>query len=299
MDTKPVNNRLPPWLTVRLPRPNTVNLVEKMMRDSRLHTVCESARCPNLPECWSKKTATFMILGDVCTRNCGFCAIKTGKPLAVDAQEPQRVAEIAKEMELKHIVVTSVNRDDLPDEGSGQFAATIRALQQTIPNAIVEVLTPDFKCKAWCVRRVVEAHPDIYNHNIETVDRLSPIVRPQAKYQRTLQMLQMVKQMDPSVYTKSGIMVGLGETRDEILKTMEDLRSHDVDALTIGQYLRPTRRHLPVMEYVHPDTFAEYREIGETMGFLFVAAGPFVRSSYNAIEFSKRILAERLEKVGA
>ncbi|NUL82433.1 MAG: lipoyl synthase [Armatimonadetes bacterium] len=299
MDTKPVNNRLPPWLTVRLPRPNTVNLVEKMMRDSRLHTVCESARCPNLPECWSKKTATFMILGDVCTRNCGFCAIKTGKPLAVDAQEPQRVAEIAKEMELKHIVVTSVNRDDLPDEGSGQFAATIRALQQTIPNAIVEVLTPDFKCKAWCVRRVVEAHPDIYNHNIETVDRLSPIVRPQAKYQRTLQMLQMVKQMDPSVYTKSGIMVGLGETRDEILKTMEDLRSHNVDALTLGQYLRPTRRHLPVMEYVHPDTFAEYQEIGEKMGFLFVAAGPFVRSSYNAIEFSKRILAERLEKVGA
>lgn len=299
METKPVNNRLPPWLTVRLPRPNTVNLVEKMMRDSRLHTVCESARCPNLPECWSKKTATFMILGDVCTRNCGFCAIKTGKPLAVDAQEPQRVAEIAKEMELKHIVVTSVNRDDLPDEGSGQFAATIRALQQTIPNAIVEVLTPDFKCKAWCVRRVVEAHPDIYNHNIETVDRLSPIVRPQAKYQRTLQMLQMVKQMDPSVYTKSGIMVGLGETRDEILKTMEDLRSHNVDALTLGQYLRPTRRHLPVMEYVHPDTFAEYQQIGEKMGFLFVAAGPFVRSSYNAIEFSKRILAERLEKVGA
>ena len=294
-----MNTRLPKWLTKRIPSPDTVQLVDTMMRDAKLHTVCESARCPNIGECWSKKTATFMILGDICTRNCGFCAIKVGRPLELDADEPRRVAEAAKEMRLKHIVVTSVARDELPDEGSGQFADTIRALRDAIPGVIVEVLTPDFKGKRWCIRRVVEAHPDIYNHNIETVARLSPVVRPQAKYERTLDLLQAVKNMDATIHTKSGIMLGLGETHDEILETLRDLREAGVSAVTIGQYLRPTTtKHLPVQEYVHPDRFREYERIGEDMGFLFVASGPFVRSSYNAEKFSEKLLSDRLARVG-
>lgn len=274
-------------------------MVEGMIRGAKLHTVCESARCPNLGECWSKRTATFMILGDICTRNCGFCAIKVGRPLEVDTDEPHRVAEMAKEMGLKHVVVTSVARDELPDEGSGQFADTIYALREAIPGVIVEVLTPDFKGKRWCIRRVVEAHPDIYNHNIETVERLSPSVRPQARYDRTLDLLQAVKNMDATIHTKSGIMLGLGETHDEIIQTLRDLRQAGVSAVTIGQYLRPTtNRHLPVVEYVHPDRFAEYERIGEEMGFAFVASGPFVRSSYNAQAFSEKLLADRLACVG-
>jgi lipoic acid synthetase len=269
-----------------------------MMRGASLHTVCESARCPNLGECWSKKTATFLILGDICTRNCGFCAIKVGRPLERDADEPRRVAETAKAMGLKHVVVTSVARDELPDEGSGQFAATILALREVIPGVIVEVLTPDFKGKRWCIRRVVEARPDIYNHNIETVERLSPVVRPQARYERTLDLLRAVKNMDAAIYTKSGIMLGLGETRDEIVETLCDLRAAGVSAVTIGQYLRPTMNHLPVVEYVHPDRFREYERIGEEMGFLFVASGPFVRSSYNAQAFSEKLMTDRLALVG-
>lgn len=293
-----MNRTLPVWLTKKVPSPDTVKEVEGMIRDARLHTVCESARCPNLGECWSKKTATFMILGDVCTRSCGFCAIKVGRPLEVDAREPQRVAETAKAMGLKHIVVTSVARDELPDEGAGQFAETIHALRHEIPNAIVEVLTPDFKGKGWCIKRVTDARPDIYNHNIETVERLTPDVRVGARYRRTLDVLQTVKALAPDIYTKSGIMLGLGETRDEVVQTLRDLRQVGVDAVTIGQYLRPTMKHLSVQEYVHPDVFAEYERIGMDLGFLFVASGPFIRSSYNAIEFSKRILAERLETVG-
>lgn len=269
------------------------------MRASKLHTVCESARCPNIGECWSKRTATFMILGDICTRNCGFCAIKVGKPLDLDVDEPRRVADAAKEMGLKHVVVTSVARDELPDEGASQFAETIYALRTAIPGVIVEVLTPDFKGKRWCIRRVVEARPDIYNHNIETVERLSPVVRPQAKYDRTLDLLRVVTQMDSGVYTKSGIMLGLGETHEEVLQTLRDLREVGVSAVTIGQYLRPTTdRHLPVAEYIHPDQFKEYERIGAEMGFLFVASGPFVRSSYNAHEFSEKLLSERLSRVG-
>ena len=294
-----MNSRLPEWLTKRVPSPDTVQLVDSMMRDSKLHTVCESARCPNIGECWSKQTATFMILGDICTRNCGFCAIKVGRPLELDGDEPRRVAETAKQMGLKHVVVTSVARDELPDEGAGQFAATITALREAIPGVIVEVLTPDFKGKRWCIRRVVSSHPDIYNHNIETVARLSPTVRPQAKYERTLDLLRAVKNMDATIHTKSGIMLGLGETHDEIIETLCDLREAGVSAVTIGQYLRPTTtKHLPVMEYVHPDRFAEYERIGEEMGFLFVASGPFVRSSYNAQAFSEKLLADRLAHVG-
>ncbi len=294
-----MNNRLPAWLTKRVPSPETVLHVEQMMRADKLHTVCESARCPNIGECWSKQTATFMILGDICTRNCGFCAIKVGRPEELDIDEPRRVAEAARAMGLKHVVVTSVARDELADEGSGQFADTIRALRETIPGVIVEVLTPDFKGKRWCIRRVVEARPDIYNHNIETVQRLSPTVRPQAKYERTLDLLRTVKQMNPDIHTKSGIMLGLGETPEEVLQTLRDLREAGVSAVTIGQYLRPTTdRHLPVVEYIHPDRFAEYERIGEEMGFLFVASGPFVRSSYNAQAFSEKLLADRLARVG-
>ncbi|AIE85173.1 lipoyl synthase [Fimbriimonas ginsengisoli] len=292
-----MTQRLPEWLTIRLPRPDTIKEVEGMMRAKNLHTVCESARCPNLPECWSKKTATFMILGDTCTRSCGFCAIKVGRGLTVDQDEPQNVAQVSKDLGLKHIVVTSVARDDLADEGSSQFAETIRLIHAANPLTIVEVLTPDFKAKRWCIKNVTDAHPEIYNHNIETIERLHTVVRPQAKYGRSLDVLRTVKELDPSIYTKSGIMLGLGETRDEVIRTLRDLREAGVDAVTIGQYLRPTMRHLPVNDFVHPNEFKEYEQIGEEMGFAFVASGPFIRSSYNAIEFSKKVMAERLARM--
>ncbi|MGE0001245.1 MAG: lipoyl synthase [Fimbriimonadaceae bacterium] len=291
--------RLPEWLTIRLPRPDAIKQVEGMMRSKNLHTVCESARCPNLPECWSKQTATFMILGDTCTRSCGFCAIKVGRGLTVNNEEPEDVAQAALDMGMKHVVVTSVARDDLADEGAGQFADTIRSLHNKIPHVIVEVLTPDFKGKEDCVRTVCEAGPEIYNHNIETVARLHTIVRPQAKYARTMGLLKYVKQEYPHIYTKSGIMLGLGETKDEVVGTLRDLRAYGVDAVTIGQYLRPTMRHLPVIEYVHPSVFSEYEAIGQEMGFEFVASGPFVRSSYNAVAFSEKVMKDRLDRVGA
>jgi len=292
-----MTQRLPEWLTIRLPRPDTIKQVEGMMRAKNLHTVCESARCPNLPECWSKKTATFMILGDTCTRSCGFCAIKVGRGLTVDQDEPENVANVAKDLGLKHIVVTSVARDDLADEGSSQFAETIRSIHASNPLTIVEVLTPDFKAKKWCIKNVTDAHPEIYNHNIETIERLHTVVRPQAKYGRSLDVLRTVKELDSSIYTKSGIMLGLGETKDEVIRTLQDLRNAGVDAVTIGQYLRPTMRHLPVNDFVHPNEFKEYETIGEEMGFAFVASGPFIRSSYNAIEFSKKVMAERLARM--
>lgn len=268
-----------------------------MMRDKNLHTVCESARCPNLPECWSKKTATFMILGDTCTRSCGFCAIKVGHGEEIDAFEPLNVAMTAKKMGMRHVVVTSVARDDLRDEGAAQFARTIEMLHKHNPEIIVEVLTPDFKGKPECVQTVTDAHPEIYNHNIETIERLHTIVRPQAKYHRSMRVLEMVKELDSTIYTKSGIMLGLGETREEVLATLRDLRAIGVDAVTIGQYLRPTMKHLPVVRYVHPDEFKEYESIGEDMGFAFVASGPFIRSSYNAIAFSEKVMSERLARI--
>lgn len=294
-----MTQRLPEWLTIRLPRPDTIKEVEQMMRTKSLHTVCESARCPNLPECWSKKTATFMILGDTCTRSCGFCAIKVGKGLPLNPHEPEDVAKVAVDLGLKHVVVTSVARDDLPDEGASQFALTIEALHAANPDTIVEVLTPDFKAKRHLIEVVCKAHPEIYNHNIETIERLHTIVRPQAKYARTLKVLELVKEIDSTIYTKSGIMLGLGETKDEVIKTLQDLRNVGVDAVTIGQYLRPTMRHLPVAEYIHPDQFKEYESIGEEMGFAFVASGPFIRSSYNAIDFSKKVMSERIARLDA
>jgi lipoic acid synthetase len=289
--------RLPDWLTIRLPRPDTIKEVESMMRTKSLHTVCESARCPNLPECWSKKTATFMILGDTCTRSCGFCAIKVGRGLEVNPNEPADIARVATDLGLKHIVVTSVARDDLPDQGAKQFADTIRELHAANPLAIVEVLTPDFRGRDWCIKLVTDAKPEIYNHNIETIERLHTVVRPQAKYRRTLEVLRKVKELDPKIYTKSGIMLGLGETREEVKVVLTDLRSVGVDAVTIGQYLRPTMHHLPVHSYIHPDEFKIYEGIGEEMGFAFVASGPFIRSSYNAIDFSKKVMSERVSKL--
>lgn len=293
---EPMNQRLPEWLTIRLPRPEAIKQVEGLMRTKNLHTVCESARCPNLPECWSKQTATFMILGNTCTRSCGFCAINTGRGEEVDPFEPANVALSAQQMGMKHVVVTSVARDDLKDEGATQFAKTIQQLHQRLPHTIVEVLTPDFKAKPDLVKIVVDAFPEIFNHNIETVERLHTIVRPAAKYARSMRVLEMVKEMNPEIYTKSGIMLGLGETREEVLKTLKDLRAHGIDAVTIGQYLRPTMKHLPVVQYIHPDEFKEYEKIGEDLGFAFVASGPFIRSSYNAIEFSKKVLSDRLKK---
>lgn len=279
-----LNRNLPVWLTKRIPSPATVAEVERMMREARLHTVCESARCPNLGECWSRRTATFMILGDICTRNCGFCAIRVGRPHAPDPEEPQRVAKIAASMGLRHVVVTSVTRDDLPDQGAGQFAATIRALRKALPRATVEVLIPDFQGKEDLLRIVVQESPEVLNHNIETVRRLSPSVRPQARYDRSLQVLRTARAMAPEMLTKSGLMVGLGETPEEVKETIRDLREAEVAALTIGQYLRPTLRHLPVVEYVHPDRFEEYADYARSIGFRYVASSPFTRSSYRAEE---------------
>ena len=286
-----VNRRIPEWLTIKLPKRQGIEEVEGLMRRSGLVTVCEEARCPNLGECWSKKTATFMILGDTCTRACRFCAVKTGKGGALDADEPRRVAESAAILGLKHTVVTSVNRDELPDGGSRHFAETIHWLRRLLPETIIEVLTPDFLGNKANIQTVVDAKPHVFNHNIETVPRLYRQVRPQARYARSLQLLQYVKTADPSIYTKSGMMVGLGETKEEVVALLEDLKAYDVDAVTIGQYLKPGKNYLDVVEYVHPDVFAEYKEIGEAMGFLFVASGPFIRSSYNAKEFSDKFLA--------
>jgi lipoic acid synthetase len=277
-----MNRNLPPWLTKRIPSPAVVSDVERMVRSASLHTVCESARCPNLGECWSRRTATFMILGDVCTRNCGFCAIKVGRPDAADPDEPRRVAETARAMGLRHVVVTSVTRDDLPDRGAGQFVNTIRAIREAMPGTTVEVLTPDFMADPRLVGMVVQEKPEIFNHNLETVRRLSPSVRPQARYERSLEVLRMAKEQSPDLLTKSGIMLGLGETVEEALTAMRDLRAVGVDVLTVGQYLRPTMKHLPVIEYVRPEIFAELEQEGLRMGFMFVASSPFTRSSYNA-----------------
>ncbi|BDI33066.1 lipoyl synthase [Capsulimonas corticalis] len=288
-----VNRRIPEWLTIKLPKRRDIGEVTDLMRSSKLVTVCEEARCPNLGECWSKRTATFMIMGDTCTRSCRFCAVKTGKGGALDIMEPQRLAESAAALGLKHTVVTSVNRDELPDGGSHHFAETIHWLRKLLPDTIIEVLTPDFLGNKTNIQTVVDAKPHIFNHNIETIPRLYRKVRPQARYSRSLQLLQYVKQADPEIYTKSGFMVGFGETKDEVVALMEDLKAHDVDAVTIGQYLKPGKNYLDVVEYVHPDRFAEYKEIGEQMGFLFVASGPFIRSSYNAKEFSDKFMAMR------
>jgi len=279
--------RIPEWLRLHLPTENTFAKTRNLLDDLRLHTVCESAKCPNHWECWSKGTATFMIAGDRCTRACGFCAVSTAKPLALEADEPERVAEATRRMKLKHVVITAVARDDLADGGAEHFRQTIEAVRRLNPGVVIEVLVPDFLDKDSSLEAVLAAEPEIFNHNLETVQRLTPSVRSRATYDRSLSVLRKVKERRGGrVFTKSGLMLGLGEREDELLAAMEDLRRAHCDILTLGQYLQPTLKHLPVVEFVHPDKFAEYKERAEELGFVHVASGPMVRSSYHADEVS-------------
>ena len=279
--------RLPGWLKVRMPGgPNYLELRERL-RGARLHTVCEEARCPNIGECWERKTATFMILGDICTRACSYCAVTTGKPLTLDLGEPVRLAETVERMGLKYAVITSVNRDDLPDGGAFIFAECIRQIHKRLPECKVETLIPDFDGNWDALERVMEAGPETLNHNIETVRRVFSRVRARGDYDQSLELLERAKRLAPDGVTKSGMMVGLGETRDEIAETMEDLRGVSCDLLTIGQYLRPSEKHAPLSRWYTPDEFVELRELGESMGFRHVASGPLVRSSYHADEQHK------------
>jgi len=274
----------PEWLKVRVPGGRNYTELKTIMRDLSLNTVCEEARCPNIAECWSHRTATFMILGDTCTRACGFCAVKTGRPETLDLLEPDRVGRAVAQMGLKHVVVTSVNRDDQPDGGATVFAATICKIRQYVPDCTVEILTPDFEGVRSSLETVLRAEPTVFNHNIETVERLTKLVRRRARYRRSLEVLRVAKDIAPGLRTKSGIMVGLGETREEITQTLRDLRDSDVDILTIGQYLRPTPQHLDVVRYYHPDEFADLKREGLELGFKHVESGPLVRSSYHAHE---------------
>jgi lipoic acid synthetase len=282
--TVPPRERLAPWLKKRLPNGDTTREVRELVADLDLHTVCQSARCPNQNECWARKAATFMIMGDLCTRTCRFCTVPKGKPLPLDADEPERVAEAARRMALHHVVVTSVDRDDLPDQGAGHFVRTIEALRAALPKAVIEVLTPDFRGEPDCIDAVADARPHIFNHNTETVPALYAKVRPGARYERSLALLARVKDRQPKVHTKSGLMLGLGETADDLRGVFADLRAHRVDILTLGQYLRPTLAQLPVERFVPPEEFEAWGREGKAMGFLSVASGPFVRSSYNAAE---------------
>ena len=274
--------RKPEWLKVRLPAGNGYNRLKKLMREQGLHTVCEEAMCPNIGECWNRGTATFLLMGDTCTRSCGFCHIKTGRPQALVEDEPRRVAESVQAMNLSHCVLTSVNRDELPNGGAHIFANTIREIRQRLPHCTIEVLIPDFKGNRAALKEVMDARPEILNHNTETVPRLYRTVRPQANYRQTLNVLSNAKILDPGTISKSGIMVGLGETKEEVLAVMRDLREHQLDILTIGQYLRPSPLHLPVYRYVHPSEFQEFHDIGLELGFRWVESGPLVRSSYHA-----------------
>ena len=278
--------RLPEWLRVKLPISGTFARTRSLLDELKLHTVCESARCPNHWECWSKGTATFMIAGDRCTRACGFCAVTTARPLALDVDEPARVAQATQRMRLRHVVITSVARDDLSDGGAEHFRRTIEAVRASNPGVVIEVLTPDFNDRDESIETVLLARPHIFNHNLETVRRLTPGVRHRATYDRSLSVLSKVKQRGGrSVYTKSGLMLGLGETEAELFQAMTDLRRVGCDILTLGQYLQPTRNHLPVVEFVSPATFAEYKRAAEELGFTHVASGPLVRSSYHADDF--------------
>ncbi len=278
----PVDDKKPPWLKVRIPPAHVFDEMHRKL--SGLNTVCQSAKCPNIGECFRRGTATFMILGNVCTRNCGFCGVKTGEPLDVDAGEPMRVAEAVKVLGLRFAVVTSVTRDDLPDGGAGHYAETIGAIRKLNPECRIEVLIPDFKGDESALMTVANASPDIINHNVETAPRLYPVVRPQADYNRSLGLLRFLKVKYPEMVTKSGMMVGVGETIEEIKSVLRDLRGAGCDMLTVGQYLRPSRENIPVERYVHPDEFEELRKIAMEMGFRNVASGPFVRSSYFADE---------------
>lgn len=282
-----VRPRLPEWLRIKLPTADTFSRTRSLLDELKLHTVCESAKCPNHWECWSKGTATFMIAGDRCTRACGFCAVSTAKPFALEADEPARVAEATRRMKLNHVVITAVARDDLKDGGADHFRRTIEAVRKLNPGIVIEVLVPDFNESDAAIETVIGAKPEVFNHNLETVRRLTPSVRHRATYDRSLAVLARVKaRCGSSIHTKSGIMLGLGETETEVWQAMEDLRVTKCDILTLGQYLQPTLKHLPVVEFIPPAKFAEYKTRADAMGFVHVASGPMVRSSYHADEFS-------------
>jgi lipoyl synthase len=278
--------RLPEWFRLQLPTASAYFATRNLIDDLNLHTVCESARCPNHWECWSKGTATFMIAGDRCTRACGFCAVDTRKPLALEDDEPERVAEATRRMKLKHVVITAVARDDLADGGAAHFQNVIERVRAVNPEIIIEVLTPDFLEDDAAIHTVLAARPEIFNHNLETIRRLTPEVRSVATYERSLSVLTKVKEHSPKIFTKSGLMLGLGETELELLEALADLRATGCDLLTLGQYLQPTKKHLPVVEFIHPDQFAEHKITAESMGFIHVASGPLVRSSYHADDFA-------------
>lgn len=280
--------KLPAWLIKRTPKAQNIRSLRALVDDEEINTVCESAKCPNIGECYSSKTMTFMILGDICTRDCRFCAVEPGKPMAIDPHEPQRVAAAAKKLGLSYVVITSVTRDDLPDGGATQFVETIHSLRASMKGIMVEVLIPDFKGDEGFLKMVINARPDVINHNIETVPRLYSQVRPQADYKRSLRVLKHTKDADKNICTKSGLMVGLGENFEEVRNVLRDLRGVGCEIVTIGQYISPTSGHAPVIEYVRPETFEEYRKIGIEMGFRSVFSGPFVRSSYQAQSLLKR-----------
>jgi lipoyl synthase len=285
--------RKPDWIRVKAPGSPGYAATARIVRENGLHTVCEEAGCPNIGECWERKHATFMVMGDTCTRACAFCNVKTGLPGALDPHEPTNVAAATAKLGLNHIVVTSVDRDDLDDGGAEHFAATIRAIRARTPATTIEVLTPDFLRKKGAVETVVAARPDVFNHNLETVPSKYLMVRPGARYFASVRLLQQVKQLDPRMFTKSGIMVGLGEERNEVLQVMDDLRSAEVDFLTIGQYLQPTRKHHPVIRFVTPDEFKAYETVAYAKGFLMVSASPLTRSSHHAGEDFARLKAAR------
>jgi len=281
--------RLPEWLRIRLPTSDRFDHTRALLEELKLHTVCESARCPNHWECWSRGTATFMIAGDRCTRACRFCAVTTARPLALEEDEPARVAEASYRLRLKHVVITAVARDDLPDGGAEHFARTIAAVRELSPGTVIEVLTPDFNDRDQSIETVLTARPHIFNHNLETVRRLTPAVRSRATYDRSLSVLRKAKayaKRNGVLFTKSGLMLGLGETEPEVTTALADLRGAGCDILTLGQYLQPTLKHLPVVEFIPPEKFAEWGQIARAMGFVHVASGPMVRSSYHADEFS-------------
>lgn len=288
----PATMRRPEWLKVRAPSGETYHQLKRLMRSKQLHTICEEANCPNISECWGRGTATFLIMGDTCTRSCGFCDVKTGMPSPLDWAEPVRVAQAVKDMDLKHVVITSVNRDERRDGGAPIFALTIRKVREMQPGCTVEVLIPDFKGNQAALEIVMREEPDILNHNVETVPRLFKKVQPQDRYEWALATLRNAKAIQPDAVTKTGIMLGLGETPDEVLAVMRDLREIDVDILTLGQYLQPSKKHLPIERYYTPQEFADFRRIGYDMGFKWVESGPLVRSSFRA-EFQARALSRR------
>jgi lipoic acid synthetase len=288
----------PDWLRVRAPGAGAFAETSRIVREQGLHTVCVEASCPNIGECWAERNATFLILGDVCTRACAFCNVRTGLPDALDAAEPERVAQATAALGLKHVVVTSVDRDDLADGGAGHFARTIRAIRAASPGTTIEVLTPDFLRKDGAIEQVVEARPDVFNHNLETVPSLYLTVRPGARYFHSLRLLARVKELDPMMFTKSGIMVGLGEQRNEVLQVMDDLRSADVDFMTVGQYLRPSPKHHAVARYLEPAEFDSLATIARAKGFLMVASSPLTRSSHHAGEAFAKLRAARAARLG-